>query len=334
MRAALILAIVALVAVGCSDAPLTSDGGEIRDHAASDGVSDIARGYHGQWTRDGRVVYVDVEEGGVWRMRADGTEKEQLIETEAESLGLIVSPDRSKLLVMHAGGNFVGDVDGHRLRPIADVPQSGTAQWSDDGSMISFERLDGTKRSIWTVPAGGGRPRVLFDDFGGFVLAWAPDGRMVVRAFRERAGGSYRATLLARPGMAPTPLLRPGWMLDDARFRADGKVEGTEEQGTLVVVDPANRKVRPFPAPERVLSLPDRSPDKRWIVYQGATGVWLAHADGSGTRRLTREECVLPSFSPDGTRIVCSHLAYTGEENEYGDPVFERYVAVIPVPGV
>jgi hypothetical protein len=288
---------------------------------------DLANGYEAQWTNDGKIVYVG--DGGIWEIAGDGTDLHRIVDLDFEGGGLLLSPDRSKMLVMHGGENSIANVDGTSFRPVADVTASSSALWSDDGSMVTFMRLDGVEKSIWAVSARGGEPRMLFPDFGGFVLAWTRDERMVVRAHF----GSGARVYLVQPGQHRTELLtESGASLWEARFRSDGSIEGIAPPAGMVAFDGRGRELTPFPAQGRIEHLPDHSPDGKLMVYESDEGVWLARADGREARKLTSENCGWPSFSPDGTLVVCSHMARIGGTDEYGHPLQERRVAVIPVP--
>ena len=120
-------------------------------------------------------------------------------------------------------------------------------------------------------------------------------------------------------------------MLDEARFRADGKIEGVEEQGTFVVIDPATQSVERPLDPHRVIDLPSSTADGR-IVYSTQDGVWLARADGTGRIRLTTGSCYRPLVSPDSTLALCTRSVPTGATNDEGGPVDELRVTVIKLP--
>ena len=51
------------------------------------------------------------------------------------------------------------------------------------------------------------------------------------------------------------------------------------------------------------------SPDGKWIAFEsdrgGVHGVWVAHADGTGARRVSGDLlATMPAWSPDGTRLA------------------------------
>jgi dipeptidyl aminopeptidase/acylaminoacyl peptidase len=311
------LALLLGCAAGCG-------GGAGREPERRDGLIDLGEGTNPQWTDRGRIVFSDGT--GVWEIEPDGGGLRRIVDSEAGT-GLVVSPDRRSMLIPAGPTNLVGSIDGSGLRPVADVQASSTARWSDDGSMISFQRSDGGGQSIWAVPAAGGEPRRLFAHFGGFVLAWAKDGRMVVRAFETRADGSFLATLLVVPGHPPRQL---PVMLEEARFLPNGSIEAVETQGGLVALDREGRLIGPIDSPTPTTELPDRSPDGDLVAFSGDDGVWVTGPDGRDARRLTAERCRGATFSPDGRHLLCRYVKVVGIDDE-GDPAHELHIGLIEV---
>jgi hypothetical protein len=307
--------LLAFIVAGCRSGdeptlgPLPADPGEPK-------VRRIAPGYAAQWTAEGRIVYLDSRDGDVWSIRRDGKRPQRLARAKSR-LGVVVSPDGSRMLVRERKGTYVSRIVGGRARPVPQEDPSGRPRWSDDGSMLTFERLKAGQRSIWALPARGGRPERLFGEFGGSVLAWASNGRMIVRAFQEQAGGSFSATLLFGSEGEPTEI--PDLLA--ARFLADGGIEGIDPQRSLVLLDEAGTLLRRLD----VDSLPDHSPDGRLLVYEHDDRVWIAHSDWSSPLQLAKGPCAAPSFSPDGTHVACSLTTKKGKEEG-------RYVAVVGVP--
>jgi Tol biopolymer transport system component len=315
VRAALLTCLLALLLAGCRSVdeptlgPLPADPVEPK-------VRRIAPGYAAQWTAEGRIVYVGNRDGDVWSIRPDGRRPERLAWAKPR-LGVVVSPDGTRMLLLERERAFVSRTVGGRRRPVPQGDPIGRPRWSDDGSMLTFERLNAGQGSIWAVPARGGRPERLFGEFGGSVLAWAEDGRMIVRAFQEQAGGSFSATLLFGSEGEPTEI--PDLLA--ARFLPDGGIEGIDPERSLVLLDEAGAMLRGLD----VDSLPDHSSDGRLLVYEHDDRVWIARSDWSSPLELAKGPCAAPSFSPDGAQIVCSLTVTKGKEER-------RYVAVLGVP--
>lgn len=309
----------ALVLAGCRSGPQPTLGPLLTEPERPKLVR-LAHGFAAQWAAGGRIVYLDPRDGDVWSIRPTGKARQRLVATKRR-VGLLVSPNRIRMLLLRAGENGVARIDGRRLRPIPTLARASMARWSDDGSMITFQRSSEGRSSIWAVPPRGGEPQRLFGEFGGRVLAWSPDGRMVVRAFRAERGGSFSATVLF--GAEGEALEIPHLL--EARFLPDGTVEGIEEEGTLVRLDDLGRIVRRFPGLEPIRDLPSYSEDGSLMVYEQGGQLWIAGADWTSPRLLVSAPCYRPSFSPDGSRVACSLIVGEGRKQT-------RHVAVVGVP--
>jgi hypothetical protein len=325
-RGARLIALAALVLLalggtaGCGGLALDREG-------RTDGsFTDLGEGVNPQWTAEGRIIFRDGP--AVWEMDPDGGNMRRVLELETDA-GLRLSPDRRSMLLLSIPTNWIAGIDGSGLRPIADVPASSTAVWSDDGSMISFQRTEGGQDSIWAVRSEGGETRRIFPDFGGFVLAWSKDGRMVVNASRQGAGGSLPGTILVLPGYT---LEKLPMLLEEARFLPDGSVEAVVAQGGgLAVLDAEGRLSRRIDAPTDTRELPGRSPDGTLLAFSGDDGVWLTDAHGGGARRVTDKHCHGPEFSPDGRTLLCRYVKFVGIDDEGGEAM-RLHVGVIDVP--
>jgi TolB protein len=103
---------------------------------------------------------------------------------------------------------------------------------------------------------------------------------------------------------------------------ADGEVNCMRRGLFRIQLDGSERRLL---APDA--SDPEWSPDGRRLAFAGRGGIWVARADGSGRRRVTRvpgrgldDE---PSWAPDGRRIVF-HREW--ERNEELDLTVDLYV--------
>ncbi|MCH7565283.1 MAG: PD40 domain-containing protein [Gemmatimonadetes bacterium] len=92
-------------------------------------------GFEPDWSPDGNeIVYVEGGGGNVWRLSLESRERRLVVEAEEGS------------------------------------PVPGLAQWSRDGNTIYYiATMGGEVRGIWSVPASGGRPRLIarLDDLAG-----------------------------------------------------------------------------------------------------------------------------------------------------------------------
>jgi Tol biopolymer transport system component len=103
---------------------------------------------------------------------------------------------------------------------------------------------------------------------------------------------------------------------------ADGEVNCLRSGVFRIQLDGSGRRLLAQDASD-----PDWSADGRRLAYAGRGGIWIARADGSGRRRVTREPKRglddEPSWAPDGGRIVF-HREW--ERNEDLDLTVDLYV--------
>jgi Tol biopolymer transport system component len=82
------------------------------------------------------------------------------------------------------GDLYVMELDGsapRRLTRTESAGWSGSPAWSTDGETVYFYRREGNRRdfALWSVPAAGGEPRLVFEDTLAILSpSVAPDGRV------------------------------------------------------------------------------------------------------------------------------------------------------------
>lgn len=200
--------------------------------------------------------------------------------------------DGSRLLVSNlANAPIVLTADGGTATPVPLVttPHFGTDKpsVSPDGTRVAYTRTvptpRGARTEIWIAKLDGTGDRRLRD---GTVPRWSPDGRTI----------AYVAPVVTRRG-------KP----------AGG--------GTWLMRATTGKRIRRVAPTAATL---DWSPDGSRIVYSPAeccvdvnTDLYVARADGRGTRRLTgtrkrREYGAV--FSPDGRRVAYVRSKRLGEE--------------------
>jgi serine/threonine-protein kinase len=146
--------------------------------------------------------------------------------------------------------------------------QNGYAEWTADGSQVSFARSPaGPDRDLWIAPADGSGSPTLFLDRDAFVAEgeWSPDGRWLVVREGDRSRGQ-NANILAVPlrdNGDTLPLL-------DGRFNERSATVSPDTRWLAYVSDESGRDevyVRPFPT---------------------GTGRWQVSAGGGGEPRWSR----------------------------------------------
>jgi tricorn protease len=193
-----------------------------------------------------------------------------------------ISPDGKQIAFSYLGDIWTVEAIGGVARPVTmHEAHDYFPVFSPDGRQIAFTSNRHGSYDVYVVAAVGGKPtRLTFDSGGDFVQGWTPDGKRVVFA-------STRSTDY------------PGNM-EIYSVPADG---GAEEKLTGF-----------FEAKELYLS---PSGGKAAFVrgpglwsrrgYRGSSNddLYLANADGTGTRRLTTfaGQDVCPMWAPDGGKV-------------------------------
>ena len=126
------------------------------------------------WSRDGRIAFRRASTGGIWTVRADGSELTPLNTLPGDNLPMW-SPDGSRLLLWNLTsdgreGFVVVNADGSNRHDVAPAEGGAVAEWptwSPDGRWILFSRhWVSTSESmrgcaLYKVPADGGTPLVV-----------------------------------------------------------------------------------------------------------------------------------------------------------------------------
>ena len=180
-----------------------------------------------------------------------------------------------------------------------------SAMTSSPSERIAFT-ANGSDGSIFTVNPDGTGLRRLVPNASGPV--WSPDRSRLVFSRRVRIGEDSRVDLYTvRPDGSDMRLVvhagaYPSWSPDgqSIAFLRHGlwtvRLDGSRER-QLVKGDTDD---------------PAWSPDGGWIAFtfyaRAPYGVWLIHPDGTGVRRLVKDELAAevahPAWAPDGQRVT------------------------------
>ena len=250
----------------------------------------------------------------------------------------------------HTSTLFVARGDGSRARPLQSANPIGAPVWSPRGGRLAFVSLrsgqietvnvDGTRRHRVTrepknsqlTPFAWSRDgtRILYTAIvvppPAFDLwTMSPDGTDVRRVTKNPLDRKIDLAAAARIASEGDPAWSP-----DGRLIAFARWSPWDKHGRQTK---AIYTIRPDGTNERLLigpnalntqpaSQPSWSPDGKWIAFTrsegdtpgedtGPTGLFVARADGSHARRLTKEwvwnpytQGAPPAWSPDGTRIA------------------------------
>ena len=216
--------------------------------------------------------------------------------------------------------------DGSHVRQLTHVPadkQAGAPDLSTDGRRIAYvSDVDGNF-AVWAMSADGSHQHRLFGrtNYDYFQPRWSPDGRRLVATQCDNTlGFTDQCTIILADsdGSHRRTLVGDHVFSGDASFSPDGEwiAFDSDRAGYQSVVwkvpSEGGRPIR-LTKPSFEGFWPNWSPDGRHLVVNnnccspGNANVYTMRSDGSQLRRLTRgANAGLPSYSPDGSRIVFS----------------------------
>ncbi len=285
------------------------------------------------WAPDGRTLYFlasDRRSGcQVWRLRLDDGSRQALAACEgAVSRQPSLSADGRTLAFLGPDTAPAGrriqllDLQQPEATPTAvpclapcEAPERDRdAAFSPDGRWLALSRRGGADiERLYLLDRHDGSQRRISEepqDLRGF--SWHPDSRQLLVAARRPGGGELRRYDI--PDGSSTLLVR-----DDLRhpaFAADGRTLYVEQALWRTAIARYHAGERAAQGPVAVLQglhayrQPAWSPARQRLAYvsdaSGAAELWLAQADGSGSRQLTRLGSAVsqPVWSPDGRQLA------------------------------
>lgn len=200
--------------------------------------------------------------------------------------------------------------------------------WAPGGRriVVSSRPPAGDDQDLVVMRLDGGRRRLTRGRANDFYPRWSPGGQWIAftRVFprlRDAEGQEKRSLMAIRPdGSRLRRLTKPrvhhgeltaNWGPEGRRivFTADGRPRVSTN---LLVMGRRGRNVRQLTHVDYAeYSLPDWSPDRRWITYSSygdyEDEVQRVRADGRGRARLSPSDLIDPHFSvwgPGGGRIA------------------------------
>jgi TolB protein len=135
-----------------------------------------------------------------------------------------------------------------------------------------------------------------------------------------KQGGNYMYNYYFAPAPSSTPWA-PAWA-------PDGKSIAVAMSGSIWAVDVATGTARELTYNRKYHSMPDWSPDGKWIVYTADDGggtiqLEVLNVQTGETRALTNDAQIYtdPAFSPDGSRLAYVSTRPAGNFNVYIRPI-------------
>ncbi len=220
-------------------------------------------------------------------IQTDGAERRTLLNTSWSPRNAVVSPD----------GRWVAFLADARLRPDSVV----TAE-ADSLALLPYDAArDEAPRNdsdIYIISTAGGEPRRLAELMGTESnLAWSPDGRTI--AFVGRTTRTSQSALFVIPATGGPPVnVTPNWRYEPGNFEwlPSGIIAMNTEIGGrsgLFHVDPRTRQMREVLGGRRRMSgfsWDQRGSRVAFVATSTTrpTELFIANADGTGERQLTR----------------------------------------------
>jgi len=239
--------------------------------------------------------------GAVWQVwaSADGGRPKPLTTDPLEKIAVSSSPRTDEILALTRTGRALFLRANGPVTGMLDLgPGAGEASLAPDGLRVAFTREEivagARERHLWSLERGGGDPKPIARRPGlQHSPAWSADGAALAFTESGEAGGEdlWWVGLDGRDERQLTVgrerFLEPSVAPDGGIFVSSNR-DGDYD---IWRFDPKTLKLAPIVARQGYDGQPQVSPEGGRILFvsgrPGHRAVWVANADGSGTRRLT-----------------------------------------------
>jgi TolB protein len=195
----------------------------------------------------------------------------------------------SRMLFASAGGKMRRDIyamdwDGAGVQRLTQSSQNLLPAWAPNGGEIAFTSYLGGGAGLYTMPAGGGKPRAISTRPGlNIGAAYSPDGSKIAATLSQ--DGNSEIYLLSRDGAILKRLTNNPFIDTSPSWSPDGS---------------------------RIAFVSDRL---------GSPQIWVMNADGSNQRRLTTRGNYnqTPSWCP---RTDTPLIAFTARDEKFAYDIF------------
>ncbi|HLP03481.1 MAG TPA: biopolymer transporter TolR, partial [Opitutaceae bacterium] len=210
------------------------------------------------------------------------------------------TPNGAALICNHNGRICRFDLATRRMALVDtgnQVKNNNDHALSPDGATLGISSGDVSR--VYTVPVGGGQPRLITPEGPSYLHSWSPDGRyLIYTAGRGDHGGKLNLHRIPAAGGA-----------EERLTTTDALDDGSEY-----------------------------TPDGRWIYFNstrtGRMQVWRMRPDGSGEEQLTYDDTNnwFPHLAPDGRSLV--FITYGPEVPAMEHPFYRHvYFRTLPLDG-
>ncbi|HRH43119.1 MAG TPA: winged helix-turn-helix domain-containing protein [Pyrinomonadaceae bacterium] len=147
-----------------------------------------------EWTNDGKIIFVasNGAKRHLWKMNADGTNKEQISPEEFDELLPDLSPDTQFMtFISNRGGTYeiwISNVDGsHPKQLTSGNPRVWNPKFAPNGKSVYFEYTKNENTFLANISIEGGQMREIVSDSTIFFYDISPDGKSLAYSFQDKS---------------------------------------------------------------------------------------------------------------------------------------------------